>query len=29
MPNFTCLACSVKFVDGDMQREHFGTDWHR
>ncbi|XP_070498694.1 cytoplasmic 60S subunit biogenesis factor ZNF622 [Chironomus tepperi] len=29
MPNFTCLACSVKFVDGDTQREHFGTDWHR
>ncbi|KAL7039324.1 hypothetical protein ACKWTF_009865 [Chironomus riparius] len=29
MPNFTCLACSVKFADGDTQREHFGTDWHR
>lgn len=29
MPNFTCLACSVRFTDGERQREHFGTDWHR
>lgn len=29
MANFTCLSCSVRFADGDMQRNHFGSDWHR
>ncbi|KAG5680380.1 hypothetical protein PVAND_009889 [Polypedilum vanderplanki] len=29
MSNFTCLACSVRFTDGEMQRNHFGSDWHR
>lgn len=25
----TCLNCSVKFKDADMQRDHYKTDWHR
>ncbi|CAG8436674.1 6379_t:CDS:2 [Ambispora gerdemannii] len=26
---FTCLACQVTFPAADLQREHYGTDWHR
>ncbi|CAG8458384.1 12792_t:CDS:2 [Ambispora leptoticha] len=26
---FTCLACQVAFPVADLQREHYGTDWHR
>ncbi|KAI9590668.1 zinc finger protein 622 [Glossina fuscipes] len=29
MSNFTCINCSVKFANADMQREHYKTDWHR
>lgn len=25
----TCLNCSVKFKDADLQREHYKSDWHR
>ncbi|CRK98431.1 CLUMA_CG011789, isoform A [Clunio marinus] len=29
MSKFTCLSCSVLFKDGDTQRAHFTSDWHR
>ena len=29
MSAFTCITCRVVFVDGDTQREHYKTDWHR
>lgn len=29
MPSLTCLSCQVFFADGDLQRAHFKTDWHR
>ncbi|KAG7177599.1 zinc finger protein 622-like [Homarus americanus] len=29
MATFTCLSCHVVFVDGDGQRDHFRSDWHR
>uniref|UniRef100_A0A0K8TMN5 Putative c2h2-type zn-finger protein n=1 Tax=Tabanus bromius TaxID=304241 RepID=A0A0K8TMN5_TABBR len=29
MSAFTCITCSVKFNDADIQREHYKTDWHR
>uniref|UniRef100_A0A1A9X4N0 C2H2-type domain-containing protein n=1 Tax=Glossina brevipalpis TaxID=37001 RepID=A0A1A9X4N0_9MUSC len=29
MSNFTCINCSVKFANADIQREHYKTDWHR
>uniref|UniRef100_A0A0R3RJ65 C2H2-type domain-containing protein n=1 Tax=Elaeophora elaphi TaxID=1147741 RepID=A0A0R3RJ65_9BILA len=25
----TCLCCQVMFRNGDVQREHYKTDWHR
>lgn len=25
----TCLNCSVRFKDAEIQREHYKTDWHR
>lgn len=28
-PAFTCINCSVKFANADMQRDHYKTDWHR
>uniref|UniRef100_A0AC35TIL8 C2H2-type domain-containing protein n=1 Tax=Rhabditophanes sp. KR3021 TaxID=114890 RepID=A0AC35TIL8_9BILA len=27
--NFTCISCRVKFSDGEMQREHYKSEWHR
>jgi pre-60S factor REI1 len=27
--NFTCITCRVVFVDAEMQRDHYKTDWHR
>ncbi|KXJ70241.1 hypothetical protein RP20_CCG024391 [Aedes albopictus] len=27
--SFTCLNCSVRFQNAEMQREHYKTDWHR
>lgn len=27
--SFTCINCSVKFNNADIQREHYKTDWHR
>lgn len=29
MPLFTCITCRVSFADGDIQRRHYKTDWHR
>lgn len=29
MPLFTCITCRVAFADGDIQRRHYKTDWHR
>ncbi|XP_055550226.1 cytoplasmic 60S subunit biogenesis factor ZNF622 [Wyeomyia smithii] len=26
---YTCLNCSVRFQNAEMQREHYKTDWHR
>lgn len=29
-PNgFTCLCCQAMFGSGNLQREHYKTDWHR
>ena len=29
MEQFTCISCHVKFADGDVQRFHYKSDWHR
>ena len=29
MSAFTCITCRVVFVDGETQRAHYKTDWHR
>lgn len=29
MSHFTCINCSVRFADADIQRDHYKTDWHR
>lgn len=29
MDQFTCISCHVKFADGDIQRLHYKSDWHR
>ena len=29
MPMFTCITCRVAFVDADLQRAHYKTEWHR
>lgn len=26
---FTCISCRVGFKDGELQRLHYKTDWHR
>lgn len=26
---YTCITCRVSFADGDIQRRHYKTDWHR
>ena len=26
---FTCITCRVVFINADMQRDHYKTDWHR
>lgn len=26
---YTCITCQVAFVDPDLQRAHYKTDWHR
>jgi len=26
---FTCITCHVAFSDGEVQREHYKSDWHR
>ena len=28
-PGYTCIACRVVFVDPELQRAHYKTDWHR
>ena len=27
--NFTCLACRVTFINAELQREHYRSEWHR
>ncbi|XP_053374510.1 cytoplasmic 60S subunit biogenesis factor ZNF622-like isoform X2 [Mercenaria mercenaria] len=29
MSVYTCIACRVVFADGETQRSHYKTDWHR
>ncbi|XP_033914657.3 cytoplasmic 60S subunit biogenesis factor ZNF622-like [Acipenser ruthenus] len=29
MSSYTCISCRVVFSDGDIQRAHYKTDWHR
>ena len=29
MPSYTCISCRVAFADGDVQRAHYKSDWHR
>ena len=29
MSAFTCISCRVAFADGDIQRAHYKSDWHR
>lgn len=26
---YTCITCHVAFHNGDLQRAHYKTDWHR
>ena len=27
--SYSCISCRVSFVDGDYQRSHYKSDWHR
>ncbi|XP_016150645.1 zinc finger protein 622-like [Sinocyclocheilus grahami] len=27
--SYTCISCRVQFSDGEVQRAHYKTDWHR
>ncbi|KAL2096985.1 hypothetical protein ACEWY4_006192 [Coilia grayii] len=27
--SYTCISCRVVFTDGEVQRAHYKTDWHR
>ncbi|KAL6489953.1 hypothetical protein MHYP_G00002980 [Metynnis hypsauchen] len=29
MSAYTCISCRVQFADGEVQRAHYKTDWHR
>lgn len=29
MATYTCVSCRVAFADGEVQRAHYKTDWHR
>ncbi|XP_054616575.1 cytoplasmic 60S subunit biogenesis factor ZNF622 [Dunckerocampus dactyliophorus] len=29
MASYTCISCRVAFADGDVQRAHYKSDWHR
>ncbi|XP_033991965.1 zinc finger protein 622-like isoform X2 [Trematomus bernacchii] len=29
MSSYTCISCRVAFTDGEVQRAHYKTDWHR
>ncbi|XP_037132822.1 zinc finger protein 622 [Syngnathus acus] len=29
MSSYTCISCRVAFSDGEMQRAHYKSDWHR
>uniref|UniRef100_UPI003B82F1A6 cytoplasmic 60S subunit biogenesis factor ZNF622 n=1 Tax=Salminus brasiliensis TaxID=930266 RepID=UPI003B82F1A6 len=29
MSSYTCISCRVQFADGEVQRAHYKTDWHR
>lgn len=29
MSDFTCINCSVRFANAEIQRDHYKTDWHR
>ena len=26
---FTCITCHVAFINADIQRHHYKSDWHR
>ncbi|CAF5175959.1 unnamed protein product, partial [Rotaria magnacalcarata] len=26
---YTCITCHVAFINGELQRSHYKTDWHR
>lgn len=26
---YTCITCHVAFINGELQRAHYKTDWHR
>lgn len=28
-PSYTCITCRVSFLDANLQRAHYKTDWHR
>ncbi|XP_034412220.1 zinc finger protein 622 [Cyclopterus lumpus] len=29
MSSYTCISCRVAFADGEVQRAHYKSDWHR
>ncbi len=29
MASYTCISCRVAFADGEVQRAHYKSDWHR
>ncbi|XP_044075867.1 zinc finger protein 622 [Siniperca chuatsi] len=29
MSSYTCISCRVAFAEGEVQRAHYKTDWHR
>ncbi|XP_061835112.1 cytoplasmic 60S subunit biogenesis factor ZNF622 [Nerophis lumbriciformis] len=29
MASYTCISCRVSFVNGEVQRAHYKSDWHR
>ncbi|RVE71387.1 hypothetical protein OJAV_G00051310 [Oryzias javanicus] len=29
MASYTCISCRVAFANGEVQRAHYKTDWHR
>ncbi len=29
MSSYSCLSCRVSFIDSELQRNHYKSDWHR